>query len=278
MNARLAARSNLDPSTRVFRAFIGLELAGAAGFTLILFTALLAPKVKRYPTWYSFCISWVLSGISYSLLALAGEQDNPEPKHSLCLAQAASIYAAPVLTGATTCALSIQMFLTTRSIVTRDDRYKPNQTLSMALLAIPYWLWMIMFAATLAYGLLHPSDVMRSLNWNYCDLRTVTPSKAASLICVITTVLSILIQIFIVRLLIKNRTIIAGSVHSLAMAFRVMLFTFLGTVGFMVSVVYVVTWKRGAEFDIVLAIIPVSALLIFGTQMDLLRAWMFWNW
>jgi len=273
----LSARSHLVPNMRTFRAFIGLQLVGAVGFTLLILTALLVHKVKRYPTWYSFCVSWIISCLSYCLLAFAGEQDNPTPKPTICVAQAALIYAAPVLTGCTTCALSIQMFLTTRCIVSLGDRHKMGLISNVCLIMIPYWLWMAMFSAVLTYGVLYPHHIVRSVNWNYCDVISATPSKIAALIDVITCIIAIIIQVFIVRILFKNRKVIAGSVISLTMTFRVMFFTFAGGLGFVVSVVYVLSWKPGAEFDIVLAIIPVLALMIFGSQLDLMRSWLFWK-
>jgi len=77
------------------RAFVALNLAGGIGLVLILVTAALSKKVKRTPTWYSFCLSWVFYAVSGSLLFLTGEQTNPTPPDSLCSVQAALIYALP---------------------------------------------------------------------------------------------------------------------------------------------------------------------------------------
>lgn len=76
-------------------AFVALNLAGGVGLVLVLITAALSRKVKRTPTWYSFCFSWIFYAVSYSLLFLAGEQTNPTPPYSLCSTQAALIYALP---------------------------------------------------------------------------------------------------------------------------------------------------------------------------------------
>jgi hypothetical protein len=77
------------------RAFIALNLAGGIGLVLVLITAAISRKVKRTPTWYSFCFSWVFYAVSCSLLFLAGQQKNPMPTHSLCSTQAVLIYALP---------------------------------------------------------------------------------------------------------------------------------------------------------------------------------------
>lgn len=87
--------SHPHPSEAGVLAFVALNLAGGVGLVLVLITAALSRKVKRNPTWYSFCFSWVFYAVSYSLLFLAGEQTNPTPPYSLCSTQAALIYALP---------------------------------------------------------------------------------------------------------------------------------------------------------------------------------------
>lgn len=46
-----------------------------------------------------------------------------------------------------------------------------------------------------------------------------------------------------------------------------------------VSLVFVITRSRGVQFDVVLATLPLSTAIIFGSQMDLLcgRGLMFWK-
>ncbi|KAJ7579199.1 hypothetical protein C8J56DRAFT_965073 [Mycena floridula] len=280
MTTQLFTRSgHLEASATVFRAFISLQLLGAIGFCVILCTAILfSSKVPRYSTWFSFCVAWILSCVSYSLLGFAGLQEDQTPKYSLCLAQAALIYSAPVVTGCATCSLAVQMLLNTRHIISGERDRRPMDRLpQISLIMIPYMIWFAMFAGILATGILYPEQVVRSKTGNYCDLMSPTPAKVSSFIVILATLASITIQGFIGRFLYINRHFISGSMHSLTMTFRVMFFTLGGAVAFGISVVYVIASKPGAEFDIVLAAIPVFAVILFGSQSDLRHAWMFWR-
>jgi hypothetical protein len=79
------------------RAFVALNFVGGIGLFVVTLTAIFSPKVRRLPTWYNFCVSWILSCISYTLLTFAGQQTTSSPSHSLCFAQSVLIYAVPPL-------------------------------------------------------------------------------------------------------------------------------------------------------------------------------------
>ncbi|PBK72475.1 hypothetical protein ARMSODRAFT_760579 [Armillaria solidipes] len=92
--------------TATGRAFDVLQISGAAGFLLIVLTAVLSRHVQRHSTWLSFCISWIISCISYTLLVFTGTNESEHVPFALCVTQAALIYGAPVLTGSTTFSLA----------------------------------------------------------------------------------------------------------------------------------------------------------------------------
>jgi len=79
------------------RAFVALNFVGGIGLLLVVVTAIFSPNVKRLPTWFSFCASWIFSCISYTLLTSAGQQLTAHPSYPLCFAQAALVYAVPPL-------------------------------------------------------------------------------------------------------------------------------------------------------------------------------------
>lgn len=93
-------------------AFIALQLLGTGGFILVmLLTELLERENARHPAWWSFCASWVVFGVSYSILFLAGMQFSPHLDQTLCIVQAGLSYAAPLLVAHTTLALIVQVRL-----------------------------------------------------------------------------------------------------------------------------------------------------------------------
>ncbi|KAE9382752.1 hypothetical protein BT96DRAFT_930172 [Gymnopus androsaceus JB14] len=73
--------------------------------TLILFSAILSQQVKRLATWYTFCLSWTISCLSYLWLFFSGEIHSPESSNFICITQAALIYSVPTLTASATLSL-----------------------------------------------------------------------------------------------------------------------------------------------------------------------------
>ena len=88
-----AQAMNLDkPGIYVY---LTLNIIGGVGMLVMLLTAAASPKVHRLPTWYSFCIAWLLSSVSYTLLFISGQQFTSQPIYSVCFIQAALIYSMP---------------------------------------------------------------------------------------------------------------------------------------------------------------------------------------
>jgi hypothetical protein len=95
--ALIAAGKSRSMNVVGVRAFVALNFVGGIGLLMVILTALLSPNVRRLPTWYNFCASWVVSCISYTLLTFGGQQTTPTPSYPLCSMQAALIYAVPPL-------------------------------------------------------------------------------------------------------------------------------------------------------------------------------------
>lgn len=77
-------------------AFLALHLTGAVLFLLIILSTVLLPGGKRHPIFFSFCLSWIVFGLSYSFLLLCGQQFK-RPTRIVCTIQAALIYSSPLL-------------------------------------------------------------------------------------------------------------------------------------------------------------------------------------
>lgn len=75
--------------------FIALHAVALALLLAVVLPAFLSPQVHRMKTWFSFILGWMCFCISY--LVIAGHQWGAEPAYSLCLFQAAFVYASPVL-------------------------------------------------------------------------------------------------------------------------------------------------------------------------------------
>ncbi|KAH9477546.1 hypothetical protein JR316_0009768 [Psilocybe cubensis] len=69
----------------LIRLYVALNIIGLVGMILMVMTASISRKVKRLSTWYSFCVSWILSCSSYLLLFLTGQQTSLNPVYWLLL-------------------------------------------------------------------------------------------------------------------------------------------------------------------------------------------------
>ncbi|KAF5393808.1 hypothetical protein D9757_000013 [Collybiopsis confluens] len=183
-------RNVIPVDFRTIKAFVSLEFSGGIGMLILLSSALLSQTqlrikrpynagstlneaaINRSRTWFSFCISWIISCFSYCLLFFAGKQldTSKPPPFGLCLTQAALIYSAPPLTGATTSALFYDVWLMFRLASVRD--HSLGRATRVLLLAAPYVMWMIITVALVITGGLTPEIVEHNLeNDPFCVMK-----------------------------------------------------------------------------------------------------------
>lgn len=264
-----------DDTTRdrfVF-AFIVMQLIGAGGLSLILFTALASKRIRRHSTWYGFTASWIFSSLCYCLLFIAGQQMGGEPNNTLCTVQAALIYAAPALTACTTLSLVIHMFLNFRSLM-YTSAFEVRPITELMLLGTPYLVWAVLFVGNLAFELQNPQTVRRSPKGTYCDSKLPTISHISSSVVMMTTLVIILLLVILSYRIFINRHHVLKAGMMLAMLFRVFAFSIIGIMALGLSVTFVITNDHDGAFDMLLASMPVLAMLIFGSQKDLIRVWL----
>ncbi|KAJ7499476.1 hypothetical protein FB451DRAFT_39763 [Mycena latifolia] len=260
-------------NAQLVNAFLGLQLAGGLGFSLIVLTALGSRNVKRNSTWYTFCLAWILSSISYTIIFLVGQQDSPQ--FGLCATQAAAIYSAPALTGCGTLAFAIDMLIGVRA-ASASIPIKRKHSVTLALLIVPFVIWLSLLLGFLLFGVNNPSLVQKGPNGTYCDLNSFTPAKISGLIVVAGTLFILVIEGYIGIRLFRSRKLLKDR-QLTTMALRVMIFSLLGALGLGVGVAYVLYSKQGPVFDILLALLPICGVIIFGTHMDLINVWLFWR-
>ncbi|KAJ3797651.1 hypothetical protein GGU11DRAFT_756565 [Lentinula aff. detonsa] len=200
------------------KAFIALQLLGAFFFFLVAITAAFSSRVKRYATWYSFCASWVISGISYSLIlvveAYAGAQGfhhwHPNVEvgsvewkaEKVCMTQAAFIYASPVLTGFTSLAMCFH------------------------LVVVPYVIWVIMFAVLFQLSQAQPNTVELGRSGYYCHLALPEPVAVCSGIAIFASISVAIVETLMARAVHKYRDVLPQTTHSITFTWRVLLFGF----------------------------------------------------
>ncbi|KAJ7604249.1 hypothetical protein FB45DRAFT_957578 [Roridomyces roridus] len=272
----LTMRDSVDVARTSFRyAFYGLQLAGLSGAFLLLLTASIWRKAtRRHASWYNFMICWIISCSSY--IFLIGLPLGKEPDQALCAVQAALIYAVPPLTAGATIALVIHVYMTLRSLLVDI----PHRQLWTAALVIgPYIPAWILFLVFLNKGLSDPSLVRRMDDGTYCSMsmNTQVPARASSAVVSTIMILCLGVEAIIFRNLRRVWAIFkqdSDERASVSMVVRVLAFTSIGMLSIILSMIFMILPDSTNEiFNIVIAIVPVSSILIFGTQKDILAAW-----
>ncbi|KAF9445361.1 hypothetical protein P691DRAFT_735097 [Macrolepiota fuliginosa MF-IS2] len=255
--------------------FIALQITGTLGFFLILLTAFLSPQVFRHPTWFSFCLSWIVWGVSFSLLFFAGQQTHVTSQ-SLCIAQSALVYAVPVLTGLTSVALVVYLLLNVLSALLSRTAAKPHFVMFL-LVCIPWLLGGAAFMSFLLYAIKHPSDVQLNHNGTYCGIVNSYLPKITAVTSTCLAVTIVILEILIGIILYRHKSYIHGFPQSVSLATQLALFTTVALSAAGIGLVFVATRTRGAVFDIMMSAVLLAASVIFGSQRDILLTWMFWR-
>ncbi|KAM5539218.1 hypothetical protein V8D89_007091 [Ganoderma adspersum] len=263
------------------RIFVAFQAIGAIGLLAVLLTVIFAPRVYRHFTWLNFCITWLIYCISYLLLAFSGAQTSPEPpSYGLCLTQASLIYAAPILVAMSTFALVLQLWFTLSKALAPPQAKQRDCLRNGFLLIAPYVAWLTIVIAILSIGTMHPNVVERAGHFVYCTISTGKPGTIIAAIVVTILLIMIGFDLYIGWMLYKNWRALHKSDHPfqipLSLLLRVAVFSFVCVIGIGCAFVFLagVSYYAG---NIIIALMPLIAFLVFGTQRDILRVWMFWR-
>ncbi|KAF5324191.1 hypothetical protein D9619_011341 [Psilocybe cf. subviscida] len=264
-----------EPAVHVF---IALNLIGGIGMVFVLVTCLACRHVKRLETWYSFCFSWVLSAAAYSLLFLSGDQGNPQPIYAVCYTQAALTYALPPTTTSTTLAILVQMLLSLPDTALQTPKRVSRKMVALLLVA-PYTVFLIVFIGVAVYHTENPESLQRNSQGTYCISTNLAWYRVSSAAVAGLSVIIIIVQAQIVmRLRESMRIARADPQQWIATYVRASVFTLIAFITLIVAMVFTITNSdHKIGFDIVLSTFPLLALLVFGTQKDLLFAWTSWD-
>ncbi|KAF5361686.1 hypothetical protein D9758_007336 [Tetrapyrgos nigripes] len=250
-------------------------------------------------------ISWMVFDLTHFLLL--GRQSGPEPPFGLCLAQASLIYMIPVLASFACAALVLQLYHSIYSLIDIGFSPRLEGRLMYILLFAPCTFGTLVFIEALLYGLSHPEKVMRSNSGMICRITNGIPSKISAAFVVTALVISMVLEIVVFITLYRNwRAFRALNQAPYPSIVRITIAFLLGVVSIIISVILSLqegkkdqeTTLGNARADIIIETsehiilhlteselrltsfvpqVPLSAAIVFGTQKDMLQAWMFWK-
>ncbi|KAF8811666.1 hypothetical protein BYT27DRAFT_6439100 [Phlegmacium glaucopus] len=262
----------IRPNIRFIIAYDVLYIFGLLFLSAILCTAWFSSPIRRSTAWYSFNCAWALSCIGY--LLILGHQTGPLPGHVHCLFQAMLIYAVPALNALTFVAFMLEILLTISSLSLIF------RTTMIIFYFVPYGVFAGILIEVLILGLLNPRAVLRKPDGYFCHMSIRIPLFITSTIVICSAIASLILGVCIVlkcrshwrareTLLIRSDTPFGLVLRLGGLGLCSILSVGLGMVHEMVNLDNV--------FSLSLAVLPTLVGIIFVSQGDILRVWMFWR-
>ncbi|KAJ7154023.1 hypothetical protein C8R43DRAFT_444597 [Mycena crocata] len=265
---------------------IAFDIISAIGLlllTAVFFTALLSPSVKRVSTWYTYILAWMAFCVTPFLVVGHQTQLDPPPSFVLCAIDSALMYASRPFAAFATLSLIIHLYLNVSSRL-KHGEVRPEWI--FALIIVPPILFLIIFLWTLILGVVRPDQVELEPGGFYCHLSDSLPANVGAALVACGTSLALVVEVFTAILLSRNwrafRALQRRDEHvvSLSIIIRISVFGILPIIGLVLSfTTYIpnLVDRIFPVYNILLALLPTSAAIIFGSQMDLMRVWVFWR-
>ncbi|KAF8897188.1 hypothetical protein BD779DRAFT_357086 [Infundibulicybe gibba] len=139
------------------------------GLPLLLFITMRSKQ--RHPTFYNLCISFIIIGISSSLLLYAGKTTGPEPPKALCLLQASLLLGMPAISSLSAFGLVFRTFIVIRALHHGNEPRKCTLC-AWVILVLPYFFFFSSAIATVLVGASDLTRVSRNRRFFYCSVES----------------------------------------------------------------------------------------------------------
>jgi hypothetical protein len=250
---------------------------------LLLAICTFSKKVQRHPTFLNLCITFILVGVSSSLLVYTSTTTGPEPPKMLCLFQASLLYGVPPMASISVLALVYQMFIAIRASFQGQEVSRRYHLLRLwGLLIAPYVCWLISILATAAVGASHPSKISRSRRFFYCSVESPPLTNALTIFSAVILLITLALEAWTIVLFYKRWISLrrAGSDLKqrldLNMPIRTIAFGIYVGIALSLSLISIQSPASPVP-DLIIASAASLVIIIFGTQPDILRAACFWR-
>ncbi|KAJ7756491.1 hypothetical protein DFH07DRAFT_820762 [Mycena maculata] len=263
-----------------------LQLLALVLLAAMLLPALIARSVQRMKTWFNLIVAAIIYCISF--LLLLGHQSGPEPPFALCVFQAGLIYAAPATVAAAGFAFVIELYLRFSSTLAVTELNGRCITILLFLSPIAH---LVVFWVSIFTGLSQPIGddpiVQRSASGLYCNINSPVPTTVTGVTVILFIALMIITEVYTIIYLVRRRSGFRGirlpsGTFPLSLFIRTASYTMAGGLGIILvdilmnSSAETSSNSRYVVLDL-MAIIPLSLALVFGSQADILGVYMFWR-
>ncbi|KAJ3567478.1 hypothetical protein NP233_g6340 [Leucocoprinus birnbaumii] len=249
---------------------------------LILATAYLSKYVHRRMAWYGQMVQWAIYCMSYMLLFGFQGKSNSEPPKALCLFQASLIYACPPACAVGSTCFMIDFYMSL-SPLHRKQSLRVRK-LDMLLVSLP---WITLFGAALQvvlYTLVNQrlSTVARSPGYFFCNISDPEPTIVSVALVLLALVAWFYFEIQSGLIMYHNRLEFARlnyktSQGYLSLYIRSAILTAGTITGTGISIYCLPQINGMGTWSVALPFMPIFVALVFGTQKDMMRVWVFWK-
>ncbi|KAL0951538.1 hypothetical protein HGRIS_008222 [Hohenbuehelia grisea] len=279
-------------------AYFAFHIAGGhIGLPILVLTFLFAKSITRHPTLINFCVTWIIYSISYSIRLYQGLHQDDDPTSIGCHVQAVMIHGTTPMCVTAGFIVVIQVWYALQHPQQRNFGSRwPRSTWLFASLIIPYVVFVTFatWAAILVYRF--PEGLVVSDTGFYCTVH-VDPFRRFAVPVYCTVILSLIVcfEVAILALYFRSwRQVsrvfpLAERQTSTSMCFRVGVFNIYSIIClrcasslFPIRALAETWYSAGISylFDkstswpyMVQAALPLTAVIVFGTQKDLFIAW-----
>jgi len=260
-------------------------VGGQVGLPIIIATLLTSKKVARHPTLVNFFCTWVIYSIVYCILLYSGQRH--QPPSILCEVQSALVHGASPMCVVATLALVIQLWSTLREPplqrTTVLSRSRWPSTLRLRIMLVVPYIVFVTFVILTALLQRRKGVVVGSWTGLYCTLegemivRYAVPAFCtATLVIIVGFEVAIVVRYFRMQRTISGKFPLADTQKWTAMIIRVFAFSVYTLVTLCAGVLFL-SGNTSPWPYMVQAALPLSALLVFGTQKDIFLIWVFWK-
>jgi len=264
--------STLEPAP--IAAFMTLQvLGGHVGMVLILSTILFSRRIVRHPVFVNFCVTMMLYALSYTLLLYTGQIANRLPNFSLCLIQTAMIYGAPAMGGMSVFMFTLHLYLVLRQSVGKMPQSWPKMRLFL-MISAPYLAYLLLFIVAIFTGYSRPDKVHRSRF--YCTMNIGAVNMLASGLSAAAVLASVIVSILTVITVHHHWKTFRRGKNGISMSILIRSFIvlFISILALLTCLAFLADIQSSVP-NFVLACLPFSAFILFGTQTDFMQIWFF---
>ncbi|KAF9444668.1 hypothetical protein P691DRAFT_736113 [Macrolepiota fuliginosa MF-IS2] len=246
-----------------------------------LLPAVFSKNVYRSIGWYNLMTAWLVYSLSYGLL-VGRQVESADPPLDLCLFQTSLIYAVPGLASASMVCYNVEFYLIISGLRSGTPR-PPSFSRTFWLVVIPWLVFLMIILEVLL--LVFPGRQLHLLhvaaNNLYCHLNNSAPAQVTSAIIICAVVILIPLEVCTGSLMYRNWDVFGNLSRTtrrlfLTVYLRLIISTLAAVTAFAFSMLTFV-FKTPDAKSLVYPIVPIAIAFAFGTQKDLLRAWLFWR-